>query len=118
MSILRKSILIIQQRMLVNAQRNLKKIIENEHLVLNKSIPLRVHFGEKGNSTFIMPDNYNGILNYLKDLNVEPFYIETNVLYRGERTTKKGHIKLAINHGFTQIPIVIGDGNIGRTTKK
>ncbi|KYC47280.1 MAG: hydrogenase subunit EhaP [Candidatus Methanofastidiosum methylothiophilum] len=95
------------------AKELLKKIVETEHLSLNKLIPLKVHFGEKGNSTFIRPENYQGIIKYLKGINIEPFFIETNVLYRGERTNKKDHIKLAIKHGFTQIPIVIADGNIG-----
>lgn len=91
----------------------LKRVIEDENIVLEKKIPLKVHFGEKGNLTFIKSDNYEGIINYLKENGNEPFFIETNVLYRGQRTTRKNHVKLALKHGFNQIPIVIADGNIG-----
>ena len=95
------------------AKELLKRIVKDEDIALEKRIPLKVHFGEKGNLTFIKSDNYEGIINYLKENGNEPFFIETNVLYRGQRTTRKNHVKLALKHGFNQIPIVIADGNIG-----
>lgn len=95
------------------AKEILKKLVENERLSLEKIIPLKVHFGEKGNTTFIKSDNFEGIIEYLKEKNVETCFIETNVLYRGQRTKKKEHIKLALKHGFTQLPIIIADGEIG-----
>ena len=95
------------------AKELLKRIIIDEDIALGKKIPLKVHFGEKGNLTFIKPENYQGIITYLKENKNEPFFIETNVLYRGQRTNKKNHIKLALKHGFTQIPIVIADGERG-----
>ncbi|MCX6803989.1 MAG: DUF362 domain-containing protein [Candidatus Diapherotrites archaeon] len=42
-----------------------------------------------------------------------PFFTDTNVLYKGERTFSETHIKLAKEHGFTQIPIIIADGKAG-----
>jgi len=95
------------------AKELLKRIVKDEDIHLEKKIPLKVHFGEKGNLTFIKSVNYEGIIDYLKENGNEPFFIETNVLYRGQRTSKKNHIKLALKHGFTQIPIVIADGDIG-----
>jgi hypothetical protein len=95
------------------ARELLKRIIKDEGIHLEKKIPLKVHFGEKGNLTFIKSDNYEGIINYLKENGNEPFFIETNALYRGQRTTRKNHVKLALKHGFTQVPIVIADGDIG-----
>ncbi len=96
------------------ARELLKRIVKDEGILLEKKIPLKVHFGEKGNLTFIKSDNYEGIINHLKESGNEPFFIETNVLYRGQRTTRKNHVKLALKHGFTQIPIVIADGDIGK----
>lgn len=95
------------------ARELLKRIVKDEGILLEKKIPLKVHFGEKGNLTFIKSDNYEGIIDYLKENGSETFFIETNVLYRGQRTKRKNHVKLAIKHGFTQIPIVIADGDIG-----
>jgi len=95
------------------ALKLLKKIKEESEFEFERIIPIKVHFGEKGNKTFIPPAAYNGIIEYLKSENAEPFYIETNVLYRGSRTTKEDHIKTAKSHGFNQIPIIIADGEIG-----
>ncbi|WP_291634904.1 DUF362 domain-containing protein [Clostridium sp.] len=95
------------------ASELLEEIVKQEKISLEKFIPIKVHFGEKGNKTFIGSENFSGIINYLKGKDIESAYIETNVLYRGERTTKEKHLKLAQEHGFTQLPIIIADGEHG-----
>ncbi len=77
------------------------------------SIPIKVHFGEKGNQTFVSPMHYSEIVEMLKALGTMPLYIETNVLYRGARTTRDSHIAVAKAHGFTDLPIEIADGERG-----
>jgi uncharacterized protein len=97
-----------------NAAANLLKIIEKEEKVeLSKFIPLKVHLGEKGNTTFIKPNNFDGIIDYLKEKNIDTAFVETNVLYKGQRNTKENHLRLAKEHGFTRIPVIIGDGDTG-----
>lgn len=91
----------------------LKKIVSETGHKFEKEVPIKVHFGEKGNKTFIPAKSYDEIINYLKEKGVSPAYIETNVLYRGSRTTTELHIETAKSHGFTQIPIIIADGDIG-----
>lgn len=91
----------------------LKKIVSETGHKFEKEVPIKVHFGEKGNKTFIPAECYDETINYLKENGVNPSYIETNVLYRGSRTTTDSHIQTATNHGFTQIPIIIADGDIG-----
>lgn len=91
----------------------LEKIVKEEEIRLEKKIPLKVHFGEKGNSTYVKPRCYDGVLDYLEKKNIEFAFIETNVLYQGERMRKKDHIKLALEHGFTSAPIIIADGEVG-----
>ncbi len=95
--------------------KKLLQTIQEEDKVLdfNKKIPIKVHFGEEGNNTFIEPKNYLGIIKYLKEKKADAFYIETNVLYRGKRTKREDHLKIAEEHGFTQLPIVIADGETG-----
>jgi hypothetical protein len=95
------------------ASELLKEMVKEENVSLEKFIPLKVHFGEKGNNTFIGAENFSGIINYLKERNIESAFIETNVLYRGERTIKEKHLNLAKEHGFTQIPVIIADGEYG-----
>ena len=48
------------------AKELLKTVIDEENIKLEKTIPLKVHFGEKGNTTFIEPGNFQGIIDYLK----------------------------------------------------
>lgn len=91
----------------------LSRVIADENITLEKIVPLKVHFGEKGNETFVGAENYNGIIDFLKNKNVEPLFIETNVLYNGFRHKKDIHLQTAAAHGFTQLPIVIADGDTG-----
>lgn len=78
-----------------------------------KEVPIKVHFGERGNSTYVSEECYLDVINHLKEKGVTPKYIESNVLYRGARTTTSNHLKLALEHGFTSLPIIIADGETG-----
>lgn len=91
----------------------LQTMEEKELVELNKFIPLKVHLGEKGNKTFIQPSNFDGIIDYLKEKNIDTAFIETNVLYKGERNTKEKHLSVAKEHGFTRLPVIIADGEAG-----
>lgn len=93
--------------------RLLTELVEKENIALEKTIPLKVHFGEKGNTTFIGPENFDGIIDWLKAKHIESFYIETNAVYSGARKREKDHIRLAHAHGFIQLPVVIADGDRG-----
>ncbi len=89
------------------------KLLNEEKIPLEKNIPIKVHFGEKGNHTFIKSDNYLGIIEFLKEKGIESSYIETSVMYGGQRHRKDLHLATAKEHGFTQLPIIIADGNQG-----
>ena len=94
-------------------QELLKKIIMEEKIKLEKEIPLKVHFGESGNVTFIKPENYDGIIDFLKSKKIKTSFIETSVLYGGQRYRRDLHLKTAKEHGFTRVPIIIADGECG-----
>ncbi|MBN2095367.1 MAG: DUF362 domain-containing protein [Candidatus Aenigmarchaeota archaeon] len=91
----------------------LERVISEEKIPLEKSIPVKVHFGEKGNVTFIEPKNFKGLLDFLKEKKIDSCFIETNALYVGSRNTKEKHVQTALEHGFTALPIVIADGENG-----
>lgn len=95
------------------ARELMVKLVEDEEIILEKFIPLKVHFGEKGNKTYIEQKNFTGIFEYLKEREIDTAYIETNVLYKGQRTTSENHIRLAREHGFNGLPIIIADGEHG-----
>ena len=99
---------------IINASNQmLNKIVSDEKINMPATMPLKVHFGEKGNTTFIRPEYYVGVKRFLKDSGVDTCYIETNVLYKGSRTCTKDHLNTAKEHGFTDLQIVIADGDNG-----
>ena len=91
----------------------LSAYLERENVQLEKKIPLKVHFGERGNRTYLVPHTYDAIIDLLEKRGVESFFAETSVLYGGERFNREKHLKLAQAHGFTRIPAVIADGAHG-----
>ena len=94
-------------------KRLLDTLIGEQGVTLSRKIPLKVHFGEKGNVTFLKPETYDGIIDYLEERDIECCFIETSVLYGGQRAKKELHQQLAKDHGFTRIPIVFADGEHG-----
>ncbi len=95
------------------SQKLLDAIIKQENITLEKDIPMKVHFGEPGNITYIGPKNYDGIIEYLQSRDIKTSYMETSVLYGGERYKKELHLETAKKHGFTQVPVIIADGEHG-----
>jgi len=95
------------------AKRLVDALVKRENVELDQEIPLKVHFGERGNTTFVKPEYCSGIIDYIENQNKKACFIETNILYGGDRTKKETHIKLAKEHGFTRIPIIIADGEKG-----
>ena len=80
---------------------------------LKGNVGIKVHFGEKGNKTFLKPKYSKIVYDEVVKRGYDCSLIECNVLYRGSRTNKKDHIKLAKKHGFDFAPIDILDGEIG-----
>ncbi len=67
-------------------------------------IGVKLHFGEKGNKNFLNPELTRPLM---KKTNAT--WVETNVLYVGERRYTDKHLALAAEHGFTFAPIDILD---------
>lgn len=93
--------------------RLLQTVLDRENVELASRIPLKVHFGEKGNKTYLKAETYDGLIDFLQSKGVDCRFSETSVLYGGERFSREKHLKLAAAHGFTRIPVVIEDGANG-----
>lgn len=91
----------------------METLIKEQKHTFKGTVPIKVHFGEKGNKTYVPSTCYEGVIDYLKDHGIPSAYIETNVLYRGSRTTADSHLEIAKAHGFNQLPIIIADGERG-----
>ena len=95
------------------ARKLLETLVAGEKVILADKIPIKTHFGEKGNRTFIKAACYNGIIDYLEEQNKADRFLETTVLYGGKRFKRDSHLELAKEHGFTRLPVEIADGESG-----
>lgn len=75
---------------------------------------IKLHFGERGNDSYINPVLVRQIVDKVKARGAKPFLTDTNTLYSGSRHNAVDHIVTALEHGFdytvTGAPIIISDG--------
>jgi len=95
------------------SMRLLETVLESERIELGKRVPIKAHFGEEGNATYLKPWHYDGIIDFLEEKGIETCFMETCVLYGGQRFKRELHQKTAERHGFTRIPVVFADGEHG-----
>lgn len=78
-------------------------------------IAIKVHFGEKGNTRFVQPDQIRPIADLLRRKSPDVFVTDANTLYRGMRLNAHDHLQIAREHGFEKVgaPIIIADGEKG-----
>ena len=81
-------------------------------------IALKLHFGEKGNTSFIRPIYVRQVVDKVWDLGGRPFLTDANTVYVGTRSESVSHLTTAIENGFAyavvKAPLVIADGLTGK----
>ncbi len=81
-------------------------------------IGVKLHFGEKGNSSFIRPVFVRQVVDHLWDKGGRPFLTDANTVYVGTRAEAASHLTTAIENGFAyavvRAPLVIADGLTGK----
>ncbi len=65
-------------------------------------VALKLHFGEEGNTGFVKPQYVRQVCERILKKEALPILTDTNTLYRGRRTSKEEHLKIAYKHGFTK----------------
>lgn len=94
--------------------KNIEKILEQiDFSKLGQKVGIKVHFGERGCTTFLNPLLAKKLCEKIQASGREATLVECNVLYKGSRTNKKDHVQTARDHGFTE-PIDILDGELGK----
>lgn len=77
-------------------------------------VAIKLHFGEKGNASYIPPIFVRRVVDRLKETGASPFLTDTNTLYVGTRGNTVNHLTTAIENGFAYsvvaAPLVIADG--------
>jgi len=81
-------------------------------------IGIKLHWGERGNNSFLPPTYAEEIVKWLHKQGAKPFIFDTTALYSGGRRTGIDALKTAEEHGYTEkslgCPIVVADGMDGR----
>lgn len=99
---------------------SLRRLLNDLHSPYNigDSVAVKLHWGERGNTSFLPPHYAREIVHWLYDHGMKPFIFDTTVLYSGGRRTASDSLKTAKDHGYSETflgcPVVIGDGHDGR----
>ncbi len=82
-------------------------------------VGIKLHWGEKGNQSFLPPDYAREIALWLKEAGLSPFLFDTTVLYSGGRRKAEDSLQTAAEHGYKEsflgCPVIIADGMDGRS---
>jgi len=75
---------------------------------------IKIHFGEKGNDSYVNPVFVRPIADRVRAQGALPFLTDTNTLYGGNRANAVDHLETAAEHGFGRAvagaPVIIADG--------
>lgn len=75
---------------------------------------IKVHFGERGNDTYVHPTFVREIVDQVRESGANPYLTDTCTLYKAFRHNGVDHLQTAYLHGFTpyvvNAPVVIADG--------
>jgi hypothetical protein len=77
---------------------------------------IKLHFGERGNNSYVSPVYVRQVVDKIKANGGKPFITDTNKLYAGSRYNSVDHIITVIDHGFgyavVGAPLIVADGLI------
>ena len=77
-------------------------------------VAIKLHFGERGNDTFVRPHFVRQIVDAVRACGGKPYLTDSNTLYKHLRHNAVDHLETALRHGFgyaaTNAPIIIADG--------
>jgi len=79
------------------------------------SVAVKLHMGERGNTTYIRPAFVSQIVEKVKKIGGRPFVTDTVALYPGSRDNQRKYLRTAAANGYVKesvgAPIVIADGD-------
>jgi hypothetical protein len=103
-----------RENLLNKIQRLLDKVELDGRIKPRDLVAIKLHFGEKGNTSFVRPPFCREIVERVKSLGGRPFLTDANTLYVGTRSNSVSHLVTAIENGFSYsvvgAPIIIAGG--------
>ena len=111
----------IGQNLFSKLEKLLDKAKFGDFIGKGNLVAVKIHFGEKGNLSYLRPRLVKVVLDKIKALGASPFLTDAGTLYVGSRSDAVTHIHTAIENGFSYaslgVPIVIADGLTGTSTR-
>jgi uncharacterized Fe-S center protein len=90
-----------------------------ERIVPADLVAVKVHFGERGNHTFVRPIFVRRVVDEIKNCGGRPFLTDSSTLYPGQRKEAVAALTCAIENGFAfavvGAPLIMSDGLRGHT---
>ena len=87
----------------------------------NDITAVKVHFGERGNDSYVSPVMIRYIVDKIKENGSKTFVTDTNTLYYGSRHDSASHLETAILNGFDYsvvgAPLIIADGLLSNSER-
>ncbi len=101
-----------------NKQNKIKGLFDaaglNEVVHKGDLTAIKIHFGERGNDSYVNPVLVRPIADRIRAQGARPFLTDTNTLYGGSRANAVDHLQTALEHGFGNAvagaPVIIADG--------
>ncbi|MBI3599562.1 MAG: DUF362 domain-containing protein [Nitrospinae bacterium] len=108
-----------QQNIFKKIDRLILKVEMKNSIAPGDLVAVKLHFGEKGNTSYVKPIYLRKIVDKIREFGGKPFLADTNTLYAGSRKESVSHIETAIGNGFdysvVNAPIIIADGLRGKS---
>jgi uncharacterized Fe-S center protein len=106
-----------------NLFAKISKLLDNcglpERIAADDLVAVKVHFGERGNHTFVRPIFVRRVVEEIKRCGAKPFLTDSSTLYPGERKEAVSALTCAIENGFAYAvvgaPLIMADGLRGHT---
>lgn len=90
-----------------------------ERITTADLVAVKVHFGERGNHTFVRPIFVRRVVDEIKSCGGQPFLTDSSTLYPGQRKEAVAALACAIENGFAfsvvGAPLIMSDGLRGHT---
>jgi uncharacterized protein len=108
-----------KENLFAKISRLMREAGGRERLTKEDLVAVKLHFGEKGNHTFIRPIFVRRVVDEIKEVGARPFLTDSSTLYVGERKEAVSALSCAVENGFAYAvvgaPLIMCDGLRGHT---
>lgn len=99
----------------INRLKRLMKSMDMTRILKEGDLTaVKLHFGERGNDSYLNPVFARQVVDAIRDAGAKPFITDTNTLYLGSRKNSVDHLETALEHGYSyatvRAPLIIADG--------